>query len=115
MACVAIVIVGAFNFGLGFVQNIIVQVLAASNAEQAIVFVVQFTLSVLGWIVQIWLTIGQTMVMLDIARGREVNLGKIFGGAPLLLKTILAIVIISLALHCLRVSGHGTQSPHARS
>ncbi len=98
MTCAAILIVGGVNMGLSFVQNVIVQILDATNAEQALVFVVQATLWVLGWVVQIWLTIGQTMVLLDIARGREVNLGKLFSGGPLFVKCALAMLLLWLAL-----------------
>ena len=94
----AILIVGGINFVLSFFQNIFTQVIAAAVDEQALVFLAQFTIVAGRWLIQIWLQIGLTMVMLDIARGREVNLGKIFGGGPLLVKTIVAIVILSAAI-----------------
>jgi predicted Zn finger-like uncharacterized protein len=98
MTCAAILIVAAINVGLSLIQNIVVQILAATNADQAIVFVGQAGFTLLGRVVQIWLTIGQTMVMLDIARGRQVNLGKLFGGGPLVIKSALAMLLLWLAL-----------------
>lgn len=98
MTCAAILIVGGINFGLSVIQNVLTQVVAAVGDEQAVVFAAQFMIGAGRWLIQIWLQIGQTMVLLDIARGREVNLGKIFGGGPLLLKTLLAVIMVSLAI-----------------
>jgi predicted Zn finger-like uncharacterized protein len=98
MACAAILIVGGVNFGLGVIQSILTQLVAAAGDEPAIVFGSQFVIGAGRWLLQIWLQIGQTIVLLDIARGREVKLGKIFGGGPLLLKTILAVIMVSLAI-----------------
>jgi hypothetical protein len=55
-------------------------------------------MTIVFYVLQIWLTLGQTMVMLDIARGRPINLSKLFGAGPYLLNGIVATVIFSLVI-----------------
>lgn len=96
MACAAIVIVGAINIGINLAEQACAQVVLELTKDQGAVVGTSVLLGIGRWIVQIWLGIGQTMVMFDIARGREVKLGKLFGGAPFLLTSILAMILYSL-------------------
>ena len=98
MACVAVLIVGAINFACNMVQNLVVNGLAAFVQEPTVTFGAQALMTIVFYVLQIWLTLGQTMVMLDIARGRPVNLSKLFAAGPYLLNGIVATVIFSLIL-----------------
>ncbi len=98
MACVAVLIVGAINFACNMVQNLVVNGLATFVQEPAVTFGAQALMTIVFYVLQIWLTLGQTMVMLDIARGRPVNLSKLFAAGPYLLNGIVATVIFSLIL-----------------
>lgn len=98
MTCLAVLIVMAVNMLISFVQNILMQVLAVADIEPVVIILTQIILTILGQVIQVWLGIGQTMVIFDIARGREVNLAKVFGGGHLLGKVILAFILFWLAL-----------------
>ncbi len=98
MACTAIVIVGAINFGMNMAQNVLIQIAASMVNEQAVVIGLQFLIGAVRWVLQLWLQIGQTMVMLDIARGRDINLAKLFGGGPYLLNTVLAVLLVGVVV-----------------
>jgi phage FluMu protein Com len=48
------------------------------------------------WLFSVWIGIGVTICFLNIARGREVDLGDIFRGAPYLLRVLCAVIIYML-------------------
>jgi len=48
------------------------------------------------WVFSIWIGIGVTICFLNIARGREVNLGDLFRGAPYLPRVLCATIIFAL-------------------
>lgn len=98
MVCVAVLIVGAVNFGANMFQNVLVQGVAMAIQEQAVVVGVQFLTSALFWVLGIWLQLGQTIVMLDIARGRPVNFSRLFSAGPYLLNGVLAMLLVGLVL-----------------
>jgi hypothetical protein len=98
MACVAVLIVGAIDFACSIVQNLVVSGLAAFVQEPTVTFGAQALMTIVFYLLQIWLALGQTMVMLDIARGRLINLSKLFAAGPYLLNGIVATIIFSLIL-----------------
>lgn len=99
MACVVVVIVGAINFGMSMVSNLVLQGMAAAgNNDQFLFFGVQFLMTFGTTIVQIWLQIGQLMIMLDIARGREVVISKLFAGGSVLVNSLLAVIMLWLVV-----------------
>jgi uncharacterized membrane protein len=53
----------------------------------------------------LWISLGLMIVMLDIARGREVSLGRIYGGGRFLLRTIIAYVLFTAAIALLASAG----------
>lgn len=97
MVCVTVLIVFAVNFGLSMLQNFVVQMITV-QAGVAVSLAVQIITAFVLWIVQTWLGIGQIIVFLDIARGNEINLGKLFSGGPYLLQTLLVVVLVSLIM-----------------
>lgn len=98
MVCVAVVIVGAINFACNMVQNLVVNGLAFAVQEPAVTFGAQALMTIVFYVLQIWLTLGQTMVMLDIARGRPINLSKLFAAGPYMLNGIVATVLFTLVI-----------------
>jgi hypothetical protein len=44
-----------------------------------------------------WVTVGQVMVLIDVARGREFDFGKVFGGARFVLRATFAGVLFAIA------------------
>jgi predicted Zn finger-like uncharacterized protein len=96
LACAAVLIVGAANFGMQMIQNVLTQVAAQAGNDVWIVILAQIGLGIGFGLLQMWLQIGQIMVMFDIARGREVSLGKLFAGAPYLLQWVLAWLMVMM-------------------
>jgi uncharacterized membrane protein len=47
---------------------------------------------------QTWINIGQILVLLDIARGREASFGDVFTGGRYLLRAILAMILFGLVM-----------------
>ena len=94
MICVAVLVVGGINIGISLVQNVIMMVLTAATNEAVVTFLSQIVMGLIAWVFQTWLGIGRVMVILDIARGREINIGKLFAGGPFLINTLLAEVIV---------------------
>jgi hypothetical protein len=86
---------GALNFGglvaLGVVSQAVGDPVDVVSGFVALGVVLGFVLFVL------WITLGLSLVMLDIARGREVSLGRLYGGGRFLFRTILASIPFALA------------------
>jgi len=98
MSCVAVLIVMAINVGLSIVQNVVLEGLAAVVNDQVVAMAAKFVTMIAVGVIQIWLGIGQVMVFFDVARGNEINVGKLFGGGPYLMHTLLAVILVSLIL-----------------
>jgi uncharacterized membrane protein len=97
--CIGIV-VGCM--GLNVVTQIVLsaaqQVAPMARDPQAVAFVVGVFGSLAVTLFQIWLNIGQAIVMLDIARGREVTFADVFTGARFILRVLLAGCLMGLIL-----------------
>jgi hypothetical protein len=63
-----------------------------------IVAIVYFVLLLLGWILQIFLTVGQTILFLKIARGQPAELSDLFRGGHYLLRAIGASLLVGLMI-----------------
>ena len=98
MACVAVLIVWAISFACSVVQSLAVEGVNAFVQETAIKVAAQVLMTIVFNVLQLWLTLGQTMVMLDIARGRPINLSKLFAAGPYLLDGVVATVLFILIL-----------------
>lgn len=95
MSSVAVIIVTGVNYGLSFIQNIFVVVLeSAAGFDPMIVVGVQLLIGAIGWVVGLWVQMGQTMVMLDIARGKPIELSRVFAAGPFLLPGVGAMLAI---------------------
>lgn len=96
MACVVVLIIAGVNFGANMLQNLLVGIVSVAVAEPAVSVIVQIVLGVAFWGVQIWLQLGQTIVMLDIARGLPINVSKLFSAGPVLVNGLIATILVSL-------------------
>lgn len=102
MTCVAVLIVAAVNFGASMVQNVVNIGMEAAIQEEVVTIAISFLMSVASWVLGIWLQLGQTIVMLDIARGRPINFSRLFSAGPYLLNGVLAmllfiVIVVALA------------------
>ncbi len=94
--CLAALIVLAFNFALGQGQAIIMQVIAVAIRDRVATLSAQIVMGFVAWVVQTWLGIGQFMYLVDIARGRESRISKLFAGGPFLIQALLAAIMVGL-------------------
>ncbi|MEC7408223.1 MAG: zinc-ribbon domain-containing protein, partial [Planctomycetota bacterium] len=83
--CLTVGIVAAVNYGVNFFYNILTAIidntpLAGEEWLIGINVVVFLLISILG----LWLQLGQSLVMLDISRGRVADYGRIFAAASFL-------------------------------
>ena len=96
MTCVVVAIIGGINFAMNMAQNLLVNVANVAINEPAVTIGIQFLVMAVIYVLQIWLQLGQTMVMLDVARGRPIIVSKLFAGGPYLLRGVVAMVAFTL-------------------
>lgn len=82
------------NWAAGFIQQMILLGLQAARLPVAVAVSVNLALSLAGVVLQMWLTLGQTLYFIRTARGEETPFGLVFSGAPYLVRTILASLLI---------------------
>ena len=90
-------IVFAINFVIGFGQQILIAILAQANSIEVAIGV-SYVISFFAQMIQIFLGIGQTQIILKLLRGQNVELGELFGGGPLFLRTLGASIVAGLAV-----------------
>lgn len=118
MCIAAVLICGILNFGaslvLGQVSNATTLAAQAAGLDQGLVLALNFASVVLVQIVlfaiQTWLQIGQTIVLLKIARGQHADLSEVFKGGRFLLPglgagLLLALISIGITVPCLLPAG----------
>ena len=96
MICVVVAIIGGINFVLNMGQNLLVRLTNLAINEPAVTVGIQFLVMAVIYVLQIWLQLGQTMIMLDVARGRPINVSRLFAGGPYLLRGVIAMVAFTL-------------------
>ncbi len=111
-ACVgAVFVVGMLN---GFVQQIVGGVQAVIVGDQpgnqmGLFILVNIVGFVITFTFQTWLTLGQMILFLNVARGRESNIGQVFTGGPVLLNglgtQLLYSIIVTLGTLLLIIPG----------
>ena len=97
MICMLVVIVGVINYTTNIFQITIMGAVSVAVQEEFITVIAQFVTSLGAGAIQLWLGIGQTLVILDLARGQQSNYGKLFSGSRYLVNTALAMICIGLA------------------
>jgi hypothetical protein len=86
------------SFVIGTGLDFLLGTLSATVRDPALSQAGSFVLRFAAWVVSFWLTIGQTLGLLKIARGDPVAVEDVFRGGPTLLTVILAWVLFALAL-----------------
>lgn len=98
MCLVAMIICGAINYAAQLIFQAIVMGMGAANPPPVVV-IVTVVLAIAAYVVfQLWIGLGQTLFFLKTARGEDVSLGVLFTGGPYLLATIVATIIMLLAI-----------------
>ena len=98
VACVVVVILSGVNYGATFVQNLLVSFSGFLSIDPTYVFVLHLALYAIFWVLGLWMQLGQSIVMLDIARGRSVEFSRMFSAGPYLFAAIGTVLILSVAV-----------------
>jgi uncharacterized membrane protein len=97
--CIGVVMgCGLMNFGAQMVLSFAQQVAPMARNPQAVAAVVGIFGTLGMMLFQIWIGIGQTLVMFDIARGREASFGDVFSGGRYILRVVLASLLFALVI-----------------
>lgn len=81
--------------GLGQIIAISLAVLTSRMAPEEQMLIQQLG-NIFVQVLSLWITCGQMIVFLGIARGRDVSLGELFSGGPYLLRAIGASILLVL-------------------
>jgi hypothetical protein len=88
----------ALMWGAQFVQVRLLRELAPAPGDRLQFFLVQFTVFFVGYVLNLWLSIGQNLALLGLARRESSVFERVFRGGRYLLTTILAGILFVLAL-----------------
>jgi hypothetical protein len=83
----------ALILGVQFLQRALFEATDKAPADQFTHFLVQFGLFFGGYVLNVWLSIGQSLALLGLARGELSVFDRIFQGGRYLLTTILASLL----------------------
>lgn len=98
-ACIAVCwTVLGLTWGTQFWQTRLLRELAVAPGDQLHDLLVQFAVFFGGYVFHVWLSIGQNLAMLAVARREPSVLERVFRGGRFLLTTILAAILFMLAL-----------------
>ncbi|MGH7134289.1 MAG: hypothetical protein ACREHD_01030, partial [Pirellulales bacterium] len=98
MCLVVMIICLGINYAAQVVTQAVMGVLGALNAPIFAVIPTLIVFTLAQTVFQVWIGIGQTLFFLKTARGEHPSLGVLFAGAPYLLATILATLIVMLVV-----------------
>jgi len=95
MAVVTVIIVAGVNYGVGFIQQLLsIAVEAMPGIDPVVQIGVQFLLAALAWLVGFWVQLGQSLVMLDICRGKGVDFARVFSAGSSMLSAVGAMLVV---------------------
>lgn len=95
MAVVTVIIVAGVNYGVGFIQQLLsIAVEAMPGIDPFVQIGVQFLLAALAWLVGFWVQLGQSLVMLDICRGKGVDFARVFSAGSSMLSAVGAMLVV---------------------
>ena len=95
MCLAVILVVFVLNFGLSFFLGLI-QAVAGVNQQMEVMIGVQAVTTILTWVFQFWLALGQMIFFLNIARGKPAAISDIFSGGRYLGTMIGASILFFL-------------------
>jgi len=88
----------ALTWGTQYLQTLLVRGLTVAPGGQLQYFLVSFVVFFGVYVFHVWLSIGQNLAMLALARNEPAVLERVFHGGRFVLTTILAAVLFTLAL-----------------
>jgi phage FluMu protein Com len=95
--CIGVVFIcGIINFAVQQVLQFILMGMQAAGAPFEAIIATNLALAIAQMFFQIWISIGQSLFMLRVARGEAASMGMIFEGGPYLLRTVLASLLLGL-------------------
>jgi hypothetical protein len=93
-------ITGLLNLGLNLLQEALVNMMRDPVSRLALFF----TIFIVTFVIQTWIGIGMTLVLLKIARGQHFTFGDIFSGGPHLFRLIGATILVGMiTLACILI------------
>jgi hypothetical protein len=96
-ACLAVVLgIFVLNFGMSFAISILLQILIVIVKQPAFILFGQFVMQIVVTAISVWLTIGQNLGLLKIARRQPVSPEHVFQGGPYVVTVIVASILIGL-------------------
>jgi hypothetical protein len=81
-----------------YLQGLVAHDLAPDPADRLAYFLAQFGSFFAGWVFNTWVTIGQSLALLGVARNAAPAYPRLFQGFPFLLTTLLAGLVFVLVL-----------------
>ncbi|HEV7222524.1 MAG TPA: hypothetical protein VGN42_07470 [Pirellulales bacterium] len=96
-----VMLCGVINYATQFVGQIINTGMEAAQLPLGVVVSTNVVLLIGQLVFQLWISVGQTMLLLKIARGEAASIGVIFEGGRYLLPTILASLAFGLGIFAL--------------
>ena len=95
--CFGIVAVGfLINFGLSFAQSMAIGMFQAVGTDPSIVLGMNSLSSIVAGLLNFFVSVGQTLAFLKVARGRPAGIGDLFAGGSFYLKLFGASLVIGL-------------------
>ncbi len=91
-----VVICGLINYAAQMAVNFLNMGLQAAQVNEIAIIAVNVMMIIMQVLFQSWIGIGQTMLLLRIAKGESASLGTIFEGGRYLVRTILASLLFGL-------------------
>jgi hypothetical protein len=88
----------AVNLGVSIVSNLLLTAAVTAVRDPIFTAIMQFAVIFGGNVVQIWLNIGSNLALLKIVRRQEVAFEDVFTGGRYVLTTILAALLLGLAI-----------------
>jgi len=98
MCLVAMIICVVVNYAGGIAAQVIMAGVNALGPPVALVVTVSVVVNLALFVLQTWIGVGQSLFFLKTARGEEASLGILFAGGPYLAASLLATVIIAVAV-----------------
>jgi hypothetical protein len=104
VALICVLIAGGISLGLAVlgsvVQELFKGIAGLSGSQGAIIAVsglIQIIMSLVSWVVGVWLKVGLVVVFLKMARGEEPEIGEVFRQGRFVLPAMIAGLLLQLA------------------
>ena len=96
MCLAVVVIVGVINFGVNMVVSLVCQGIGAAAGDEVIMIMASLFGNVVTTVFSIWISIGQSLYFLKVARGQTAEISDIFAGGPWFFSILVASILVGL-------------------